>query len=656
MRTLRIAIPLLLLVALLAACGATPTPQPVAEQVTATSRPTETPPAPTLVVLTSTSTPTPAPPSPTPSPLPTETSPPPSATPAPTPTPISGEPPGQVQITIVYDNTAVEPGLDAEWGFAAWIDYGESDILFDTGPGGPMLLGNLDQLGLDPAEIDMVIISHEHGDHTGGLLSLLQTGVQPLLYVPSSFSSAYKRLLSERTEVVEVEGRVEILPGLHSTGELETILGGSGGRLTEQALVIETSAGSVVITGCAHPGIVPIVRAAQRIVTGDVALAMGGFHLLDKTASAVDAAASTLRELGVQQVSPTHCTGDMAIARFAAAYGEDYIEGGAGRVYVVGEPLASDPPGGLSANQVATLSSLEQVEEYPLYLMRYHADYEPKVVGRRPDGARAPAWACSLFAALGDGEDRLYGRNFDWKFSPALLLFTDPPDGFASVSMVDIGYFGFDDQEVRDLLSQPLDELLPLLQAPHWPFDGMNEHGLAVGMAAVPKGHLPADQDKPTIGSLGIIREILDRARDVDQALALFAAYQVDMEGGPDLHYLLADRSGRSVLVEFFQGEIVLTPNEQPWHLATNFITASLPAASQPGCWRYNEIDAALSQEEGRLDPDGAMDLLSSVSQRITQWSVVYGLSTGQIQVSMGRRYESPHVFHLPLVDLTAAP
>jgi hypothetical protein len=313
-------------------------------------------------------------------------------------------------------------------------------------------------------------------------------------------------------------------------------------------------------------------------------------------------------------------------------------------------------PYGLSSDQMATLSSLEQVGEYPLYVMRYYDDYDPQVYGHRPASAQALAWACSLFASLGDGENRLYGRNFDWQFSPALFLFTDPPDGYASVSMVDIAYLGFDDQKVRALLLQPLGDLRPLLQAPHWPFDGMNEHGLAVGMAAVPQGHVPIDRDKPTIGSLGIIREILDHACDVDEALALFEAYNIDMEGGPDIHYLVADRSGRSLLVEFFRGQMVVTPNEQPWHLATNFVTASVPAASEAGCWRYDGIEAALSQREGRLGPNGAMELLSQVSQSNTQWSVVYGLSTGAVQVTMGRQYESPHAFHLPLVSEPGAP
>jgi choloylglycine hydrolase len=302
------------------------------------------------------------------------------------------------------------------------------------------------------------------------------------------------------------------------------------------------------------------------------------------------------------------------------------------------------------------LSSLEQVGEYPLYVMHYHGDYEPKIYGRAPAGMRGPAWACSLFAALGDGEEGLYGRNFDWHYSPALFLYTDPDDGYASVSMVDLAYFGFDDDVVRSLLDLPLTDLRALLDTPHWPFDGMNEHGLAVGMAAVPSGGIQPDPDKRTIGSLGIIREILDHARDVDEALALLQAYNIEMGGGPDLHYLVADRSGRSLLVEFYRGQMVVTPNEDPWHLATNFITASVPAPSEAGCWRYDLIEETLREAGGDLDPDGAIALLEQVSQDNTQWSVVYGLSTGTVQVSIGRQYDSPHTFELPHADAAAAP
>jgi hypothetical protein len=107
----------------------------------------------------------------------------------------------------------------------------------------------------------------------------------------------------------------------------------------------------------------------------------------------------------------------------------------------------------LSTDEIATLSTLEQIDDYPLYTMHYADTYaSPSLsgIGMLPEfpfpslpASCQVGWGCSLFTALGDPHASLYGRNFDWQFSPAVLLFTDPPDGYASVSMVDIEFLGF---------------------------------------------------------------------------------------------------------------------------------------------------------------------------------------------------------------------
>jgi hypothetical protein len=305
---------------------------------------------------------------------------------------------------------------------------------------------------------------------------------------------------------------------------------------------------------------------------------------------------------------------------------------------------------GLTAEQVATLSSLAQVDDYPLYTMRYRGSYRGRAAaelgGTIKLGAR-PAWACSLFAALGDPEAMFYGRNFDWEYSPALLLFADPPDAYASVSMVDIAYLGFGGSEAGGVAALPLPQRESLLRAPWMPFDGMNEHGLAVGMAAVPPGDMSPDPTKANIDSLGVIREILDRARDVDEAVAILDRYNVVMGGGPPLHYLIADRTGRAVLVEFYQGKRVLLPNVGPWHLATNFLRASAGESAAGQCTRYDRIEQRLAGSGGRLSAPEAMDLLGQVAQEGTQWSVVYGLSALEVRVAMGHAYEDVHTFQL---------
>jgi hypothetical protein len=305
---------------------------------------------------------------------------------------------------------------------------------------------------------------------------------------------------------------------------------------------------------------------------------------------------------------------------------------------------------GLSADQLHTLSSLKQVDGYPLYTMNYQGDYDPPRISLLPSPVteRAPAWGCSLFTVLLDDEHLLYGRNFDWQFSPALLLYTDPPDGYASVAMVDITYLGFEGQSVFHLADLSAEDLKGLLDAPRIPFDGMNEHGLAIGMAAVPAGDMQADPSRQTIGSLGIIRQVLDHARTVDEAVDLIRKYNIDFDGGPPIHYLIADATGKAALVEFYRGEMNVIPNDRPWHSATNFLRSSVQDPADGNCWRYDRINERLNAEQGQLDSSAAMELLSEVAQGNTQWSMVYQMGRGEVSVAMGKVYENIHTFRPP--------
>ena len=315
----------------------------------------------------------------------------------------------------------------------------------------------------------------------------------------------------------------------------------------------------------------------------------------------------------------------------------------------VAEKIDQIPPG-MSEAEGATLGSLEQIDPFPLYTMVYEADYSQAGAGdlAGEEGlVFRPTWACSLFAVMGDPEDMLLGRNFDWDFSPALLLFTDPLDGYASVSMVDIAYLGYGEEKAFGLTDLPLSERIGLLDAPYLPFDGMNEAGLAVGMAAVSPGGMEHDPEKETIDSLLVIREILDRADTVDEAVVILANYNIDWGSGPPLHYLIAEKSGKSALVEFSQGEMAVIPNRDNWQLATSFLVSETDTSPQGSCWRYNLILEQLREGNGQLNPGQALNLLSEVAQESTQWSVVYGISSGEVRVVMGRQYDNVHTLEI---------
>jgi 7,8-dihydropterin-6-yl-methyl-4-(beta-D-ribofuranosyl)aminobenzene 5'-phosphate synthase len=248
-----------------------------------------------------------------------------------------------VTFTIVYDNNAYRApqasapapaALRTSWGFACWVETAEATVLFDTGGDGDTLMNNLTNLGLDPRAIDVVVLSHAHSDHTGGLAALLGAGAKPTVYVPASFSAAFKRGVRRLTNLVEVVEAVTIAPGIYTTGEV-------GSSIIEQALAVETEEGLVVVTGCAHPGVVEMVRAARIAasnapgasvvdVGGQVALVTGGFHLGSASRARVAGIIADFRDLGVQRVAPCHCTGDQARQLFADAFGADCVLAGVG--------------------------------------------------------------------------------------------------------------------------------------------------------------------------------------------------------------------------------------------------------------------------------------------------------------------------------------
>lgn len=239
--------------------------------------------------------------------------------------PASSPGPEKFVITILYDNNPYRTGLETDWGFAALVAYGEENVLFDTGKSSAILLSNMGELGIRPQEIDYLVLSHAHRDHRGGVEGLYGSGAHPAIYLLPSFSSSNKRQLGKLAEIVEVKPGQRITERVYTTGEIS-------GTPPEQALVLDSPHGLVVITGCAHPGIVKMVKAAKQELHEVPYMVIGGFHLGSKSTREIQRILQDFRKLGVAQVAPCHCTGERARRLFAQEYGENYIAAGVGRV------------------------------------------------------------------------------------------------------------------------------------------------------------------------------------------------------------------------------------------------------------------------------------------------------------------------------------
>lgn len=265
------------------------------------------------------------PPSPSSPPAPART-PTPAATPTPAPPP---EPAptavmGKLTITILYDNNEHDERLETAWGFSCLVEGLEKTILFDTGGDSSMLLSNMDKLAIAPRDVEVIMISHIHQDHLGGLAGFLKQNSRVTVYLPQHFPDSIKSMVREsKAELIEVHEALKVCKNAHSTGELGT-------WIKEQSLVVESGKGLVVITGCAHPGVVNVVREAKELLKGDVFLVLGGFHLCWMNAPQIKGIINGVREEGVEKVAPCHCSGDLARSSFEKTYGRNFIKVGVG--------------------------------------------------------------------------------------------------------------------------------------------------------------------------------------------------------------------------------------------------------------------------------------------------------------------------------------
>jgi len=235
-------------------------------------------------------------------------------------------------ITVVYDNYPYKKGLKTAWGFSCLVQGWDKTVLFDTGGDGRLLLANMGALGIDPQEIEMVVLSHIHGDHVGGLTSLLSRHHKVTVVIPPSFPADFKEGIRRSGALVqEAEGFDELCRGVYSTGEMGT-------WIKEQSLVLRTAKGLIVITGCAHPGVVQIVEAIKtHFKKEDILLVMGGFHLGGENRKEIQRIVARLRALGVKNVGPCHCSGEMARKLFQEAYGTACVPIGVGMEITVAE-------------------------------------------------------------------------------------------------------------------------------------------------------------------------------------------------------------------------------------------------------------------------------------------------------------------------------
>jgi len=265
-----------------------------------------------------------------------------------------------LQITTLSENTAGLGGLMAEWGLSILVESDQINILFDTGQSLSASY-NAGQMGINLSRIDKIVLSHGHFDHTGGLKQiLLRMGKEmDIIAHPDIWAAKFSRREGDEARYIGVPFHrqtleslgarfhlsrepVRLTDSIMTTGEIpmtteyETIEPNlqvkEGNRfkpdklLDDQALIITTGAGLVVILGCAHRGIINTLYHARKLTGVEAIYAVfGGCHLMNATEERIWLTIATLKELGVQQLGVCHCTGLAASAIMAREFGDSFL-------------------------------------------------------------------------------------------------------------------------------------------------------------------------------------------------------------------------------------------------------------------------------------------------------------------------------------------
>lgn len=330
----------------------------------------------------------------------------------------------------------------------------------------------------------------------------------------------------------------------------------------------------------------------------------------------------------------------------------------------------------LFRNELKTLNTLEKIDDNVLYSMKYEGDYgfdDFLLTGASTDGELVkfvtdrllkglpmefsiPDLGCSTFSARTEDGDRIFGRNFDLTYSPALVVETAPDNGYRSISTVNLAFLGFGEDKLPETFKQKL----ITLAAPYAPLDGINEKGLAVAVLRI--GDVPTNQDtgKTDITTTTAIRLMLDKAATVDEAIELLGQYDMHSSAGSCYHFQMADAGGDSAVVEYVDNEFVVLKTDMHYQMATNFLLSDKKFNFGSGQDRYEILETSLNRCAGVVkDEQAGMDLLQAASKdwhvsetsgrlNATQWSIIFNCTDLTAKVVTGRQYDRPaHEFDL---------
>jgi len=316
-------------------------------------------------------------------------------------------------------------------------------------------------------------------------------------------------------------------------------------------------------------------------------------------------------------------------------------------------------------NEVNTLLSIRELNDNPAYKLSHKGDYAldkyledgaddwdkvldfmnenlARGIGKHLYGENQ----CSSFFAMTPDGDYILARNLDAYGAIPAVIATNPSNDYKAIGITNLSRGGW---SKSNLVSR-----LTAISSPYYTLDGINEHGLAIASSSIPTevGKV-IDENKVIIHDLTVNRVILDKAKNVEEAIELLSEFNIKMEKTYPSHYMIADADGNCVVIEYIDGELKVIEKIDEYHIATNFALYDYDYNSISSCFRYNDYKNALSHTDGMISTDEAMELLkNNVVEGQAQWSVVYNLTKRKMTIIFNNHYDKTYEYDLNSVHI----
>lgn len=311
-------------------------------------------------------------------------------------------------------------------------------------------------------------------------------------------------------------------------------------------------------------------------------------------------------------------------------------------------------------DEVNTLLSIRKINDNPVYELSYKGDYAlDKYLENGADDwnevldfmnknlARGVGMylygenQCSSFFAITPEGNYILARNLDAYGAIPAVITTNPPNDYKSIGVTNLSRGGWSESSFISRLTT--------ISSPYYTLDGINQYGLAVASSSIPTEVCSViDESKVVIHDLTVNRVVLDRAKNVKEAIELLSEVNIKMEKTYPSHYMIADADGNCVVIEYIDNEMKVIQMVDEFHIATNFALHDYNYNTKSGCFRYNDYKNTLSETDGIISIDEAMELLKdNVVEGQGQWSVVYNLTKKTMTIAFNNHYDETYEYYL---------